>query len=389
VHEVEFADCRSRSDDVGTGRPYEGCSGFQGTVGAGVPAGFGGVRPPAVARRARSDAVLDFAHRVRLFDSYRHLVRHRVTVLAYHRIAGVDDEDFSTFVPNVSATPDAFAEQMDYLRKNYNPISIDDLLAWLKGEGVLPPYAALVTFDDGYRDNLENALPILEKRQIPAVLFVATDCIGSDRPFYWDLAAYMFAHSSSGAADIPLLGRQVLGGRENRRSLAAQWIAKAKALPPSERQVAIDALRAVLAPPDNHKAFRNLHLTWQEVREMARKGMAIGAHTCGHPILAQVPTDVARDEILRSKRLIEDTLGTLVRTFAYPNGRASDFSEVHNRMLVEAGIEAAFTLVPGPSARAELRTKPMEIRRSIVTLKDTMPRFAAKLLGLGRVWKNI
>ena len=72
---------------------------------------------------------------------------------------------------------------MDYLRANYDPITLRDLVAWLDRGHPLPPRPALVTFDDGYRDNAEVAWPIMRERGVPAVIFLATDYIGTGQPF--------------------------------------------------------------------------------------------------------------------------------------------------------------------------------------------------------------
>ena len=141
-----------------------------------------------------------------IFDAARALSPQALTVLNYHRINDPDAADFDTFVPNVSATPGDFALQMDYVKKNYNVISCQQLISFLRGEAILPPHAAMITFDDGYYDNLSNAFPILKERNLPAIIFLTTGFMGATTPFYWDYVAYCFHHTTKRSANFPLVG---------------------------------------------------------------------------------------------------------------------------------------------------------------------------------------
>src|SRR5437773_1426599 len=104
---------------------------------------------------------------------------HLLRVLMYHKVS--PQADNPPCVP-----PSLFREQMEHLRTWANPVGIDDYLAARRGERPLPPRAVLVTFDDGYRDTLEHAAPILHALRIPAVLFVPTSYIGDRRPLPHD-----------------------------------------------------------------------------------------------------------------------------------------------------------------------------------------------------------
>ena len=110
--------------------------------------------------------------------------RDRLAVLAYHRVVDHAASGFVGFVQNASASPESFAEQMRLVAAKYNPISISDVTDAVDGR-LLPDRALLVTFDDGYRDNYDVALPTLTEYSIPAVVFLATNHIGSDDPFWW------------------------------------------------------------------------------------------------------------------------------------------------------------------------------------------------------------
>jgi peptidoglycan/xylan/chitin deacetylase (PgdA/CDA1 family) len=304
--------------------------------------------------------------------------------LAYHRLADPDAPDFDTFKPNVSATPAAFAAQMDFIRPRFNVVAVSDVLAWLRGQQPLPSNPLLITFDDGYRDNLDYALPILQERNLPAVIFLATDYTGEISPFYWDLLAYCFHHTPQTEVDLPLAGRQRWGDEKSRAVVMANWLYILKKLPDDEKRLIIKQLPQTLAVSIPADAFAGLHLTWDQVRTLVAAGVDMGAHTESHPILTRISLDQARREVTGSKKRIEAEINRPVTTFAYPNGLAADFNPALQRLLQQTGFEAAFTLLPGPARPAEVRRTPLAVRRILIQHKDTLPRFAAKVIGLPR-----
>src|SRR5512146_238698 len=99
----------------------------------------------------------DIAYKTGLVRVGRGLWAKSLTVVNYHRIDNPHRKDFDSFIPNVSATPEDFNRQMDYLAKWFNVVSLKDVIEWLDSRKELPPYAALITFDDGYLDNYTAA----------------------------------------------------------------------------------------------------------------------------------------------------------------------------------------------------------------------------------------
>ena len=309
----------------------------------------------------------------------------RLTVLAYHRIADPNVPGFDTFEPNVSATPVAFAAQMDFIQRRFNVVSGSDLVAWIQGQQSLPPYPALITFDDGYRDNYDHAWPVLQQRSMPAVIFLATDHIGQPSPFYWDLAAHCFYHTGQNEADLPLVGRQQRHDEEGWAVVMRNWLSGLKELADREKWAAVRQLPQALGVSLPEDAFAGLHLTWEHVRTMVAGGVEMGAHTQSHPILTRVPLEQARIEITDSKSRIETEIGRPITTFAYPNGLRADFGPAVQSLLAQIGFKVAFTLMPGPMRLAELRREPMAVRRVFIGHRDTLSRFAAKVMGMPRL----
>ena len=323
-----------------------------------------------------------------LFDALHRLLLHHLTVLAYHRIIDRTPE-FDIFDKVISATPAGFAEQMDFISRHFNVVSIEDVLAWLRGECELPPHPLLITFDDGYRDNYTNARPVLQERSLPAVIFVATSCIGSSIPFYWDLLAYCFHHTERRHAHLPLLGEREWTDSKSKEEVMLAWIAALKRAPDSEMREVTRKAPDILDVSVDGNAFAGLYMSWDEVREMVAAGIAVQAHTVNHPILTRISLDEARTEAVGAKETLEQHTGRPVVAFAYPNGMAADFNPALEAMLAGAGFEAAFTLLPGPASPAEARRRPLSIRRVQIVSRDTLPRFAAKLVGLPRLVRSL
>lgn len=311
--------------------------------------------------------------------------RRSLTVLAYHRITDPHQPGFDTFAPNVSATPADFAAQMDYVARHFNVVSMENVVDWLQNGRSLPPHPALITFDDGYRDNLTEALPILQQRQLPATIFLATHHIGTTNPFFWDLVAYCFHHTSQSHATFPLLGEQSWADTTSRNAIMLTLLRQLKRLPDQDKWTAVRQIPAALHVPIPDSAFANLHLTWDDVRQLQASNISMGAHTHTHPILTSCTDEQAQHEIQLSKQLIEEKTGQPVLSFAYPNGQPYDYTPQHAAFVAAAGIPAAFTLRPAPSRPTELRRTPHTIRRILIDHTDTPPRFAAKVMGLTRL----
>lgn len=317
------------------------------------------------------------------------LTRHCLTVVTYHRVTEYPNPTFDGYEPNISATPAAFTEQMDYLKTRFNIISLTELLAWFHNGSALPPNPALVTFDDGYRDNYEFAFPILKKRSIPAVIFLATDYINQCKPFYWDVAAYCFQHSQQKSANLPFLGQRTWSDAGTRGVVLKDWLTNLKQIPDTKKQDAITRLPGILNVTLPNDCTANHCLSWDQVRAMLNDGIEFGSHSQSHPIMTQIPLPQAYNEIAGAKTKIEEETGRPVQSFAYPNGGSHDFSDSLHAMVQTTGISLGFTLMPAPMQLNKIHSSPIAIRRALIHKHDSLERFAAKLIGFGRIVKSI
>ena len=293
------------------------------------------------------------------------LLKNTLTVLNYHRIDNPQTSGFNTLKANVSATPFEFERQMQYLKKTFNIINCQQLVDYITKDIPLPPRSAMVTFDDGYFDNYSQAYPILRELNIPAVIFLATDYIGTNQPFYWDYIAYCFSHTKLNHAHLSVVGERTWSNENEKNIVLHEWIETLKKIQEKEKQIAINSIATALSVSVPEDAFKGLHLNWQQVREMHKNGIEFGAHTASHPILTRIPLHQAQDEIISSKLKIEKEINAPVISFAYPNGGVADFSPNIMQMISQAGISIAFSLLPGPTFYKTVKKEPFSIRREI------------------------
>lgn len=333
----------------------------------------------------RSESALLLFQKLGVLDLARKITPNLLTVLNYHRINNAFREDFDTFRPNVSATSSDFATQMDHVSRKYNVISAAELAAFIKGRHQLPAHAAIITFDDGYYDNYASAYPILKARNLPAIIFLATDFIGSCKPFFWDLIAYCFFHTKKEQAQLPLLGVQSWADRTAGEVVMQRLIEVLKKISDTEKQKVIDQLPQILGVDLSDDSFKNIMMSWSDVKELSANGIELGAHTASHPILTRISLDNTSGELSKSKKRIEEEIGKPILSFAYPNGQSSDFNNEVVDRVQKAGFEIAFTLLPGPTRRITVIKNPLTIRRIFLSYTDSFPRFAAKMTGMDRI----
>lgn len=265
--------------------------------------------------------------------------RGSLSVLFFHRVYP-DVDDMAPGDPTVAS----FDARMGWLQSQFNILPLAEGVRRLR-EGSLPPAAAAVSFDDGYRDNLINAAPILQRRGIPATFFIATGFLDGGIMFN-DVVIECARRSSLPQVELPRLGlpSMPLGSWAERRHAARSVLRALKYLPMSQRTEHVAALPEAFSV----ELPNNLMLSTAELKALAAlPGVDLGAHTHSHPILCSLSDDQARAEIEQGREVLRELTGRPVPLFAYPNGRwRQDFDERHRQMVQACGFEAAFSTEP-------------------------------------------
>jgi len=301
---------------------------------------------------------------------------HTAVILRYHSVCQDGVTSLAYIDPGLSIPVSAFEQQMRFLRERYTPVSLEAIVGAVADRRPLPPRAVAVTFDDGYRDNLEYAFGALKKHDIPGVFYITAGCVEHREPLWTSRLRYYFmatrqtSLSVDGAAAAPL----DLRTPQSRHTSFARTIAAIKSAGKDKggdmfREVETRLRVTDLGP------LEDTMLTWAEVRALSEGGMTIGAHTLTHPNLPGMPPDEAAAEIGGSKTLIEQHVAAPVLHFAYPNGRGvSHFNEPVREMVRKAGFLSSVTSINGPVL---MRDDPFTLKRLGIYRKHAdLSRFA-------------
>ena len=243
-----------------------------------------------------------------------------------------------------------FRAQMKTLVRFFNPIALDEALRRLD-DATLPPRSVAITFDDGYRDNLNVAAPVLQDLGVPATVFVSTGF--STGATMWNDQVIDGLGAFDGASldlrDVDLDIYPVRSTTE-RVAAAASILKSIKHQHPKSRLSIVDKISQVTGYEEPREGPM---MSADEIKALSRRGITIGAHTINHPILKLLDDDEARIEIEGCKQQLETMLDKEVRLFAYPNGNPqSDYTDRDVRLVREAGYGAAVSTHVGVASQA-------------------------------------
>jgi peptidoglycan/xylan/chitin deacetylase (PgdA/CDA1 family) len=262
-----------------------------------------------------------------------------LSIFIYHRVLPHKDPLFPSEVDQWD-----FDRDLHRIKSMFNVISLLDAVRHTAA-GSLPPRAACITFDDGYADNAEVALPILQRHKLPATFFVATGFLNGGR-MWNDTVIELVRRHPAGIIDASSigLGSHEVGSKAQRQQAIQALIGQLKYMPLEHRLDQVSRLVDIggIALPDN------LMMSSAQVNELHNGGMDIGGHTVNHPILAKLPPTKASAEIADGKQALEDIIGEPVRLFAYPNGKpGTDYLAEHVAMIRDLGFEGAVSTAWG------------------------------------------
>jgi peptidoglycan/xylan/chitin deacetylase (PgdA/CDA1 family) len=265
----------------------------------------------------------------------RHLLAHvtgKVVILMYHRVLPRTDID-STFVqPGMYVTPETFERHLQFLTAHFELLTFRELLAkWDFGDWNDRARYCAITFDDGWVDNYRYAWPLLRKYRASATIFLPTGLIGSESRLWFDHLAEVLTHRNQGTRD--------------------EWnalIERAKFLPDAERAALIHRFAS---ETDGASCGGRHFMTWDEVEEMSRHGIAFGSHSKTHANLTRLDEAALAAELGESLDALRARPINHVPVLAYPNGncnhnvaRAAQAAGYRAAVTVRRGLEQSFPL---------------------------------------------
>jgi peptidoglycan/xylan/chitin deacetylase (PgdA/CDA1 family) len=287
-----------------------------------------------------------------------------LTVLCYHSVrplASTPELDPGL----VDATPSSLDEQLELVQRYFQPITLDELRAAVAGRCRLRPNAALVTFDDGYRDNHDLVLPILIRRGMQAVFFVSTGHLTDRRLFWWDRLSIILHRSTRESLHVeyPWPCEVWLAGNLKRALRELSRVVKEERGLDVERYLDHVAIAAGVNwdPAEERRLADPLLLTWDQARAMRAAGMEVQSHARSHRVLQTLALAEARADLLAARDDLLRELGQPPVAVAYPGGRRiHDYPELRG-VLREAGYELGFSL--GGASWMRMRLDPFDLQR--------------------------
>jgi len=265
----------------------------------------------------------------------RYIHRNKIVIWAIHGV--MDDRDSPPWKPlRTQLSRKKLDEYLRFLSKHYDFVSLAEAVEMLQGRKPMQPYSMVFTFDDGYRNNLTHALPILRRYGAPATFFISSGYAGNPRPFWFDRLDYALQHaqvdgkearigdvtvrldgSSKKALRISFQQLRRQAKKQHMSDLFFLWDVDQLA---GQLEVESDRALADLKNDDDWSAV----LTWEDIEKNCDGDLTIGSHTVDHIRLDRVDKSVALDQLQRSKRDIELHTGKPCEAICYPNGNVAE-----------------------------------------------------------------
>jgi peptidoglycan/xylan/chitin deacetylase (PgdA/CDA1 family) len=264
------------------------------------------------------------------------------------------------FYPEISVR--SFERQIAHITKNYKVIPLKEIVKRIKNKESIRRCIA-VTFDDGFKDNYENAYKILKRYDTPATIFLATKFIDSGSPPWFIKERYIFMKTKKTQFKLAVDDRKFnLSMKTKREKFIAseEMMTYLKNCSENKRQGLLKLLCEVLEVDKFHE-LNGLMLNWDQVIEMSQNGVTFGAHTVSHPVLSKISLYSAEREILESKETIISKTEKPVTKFAYPFGKREEYNTELFPVLKRLGFDCAVTTEAGPNC---YNNNIFELRRS-------------------------
>jgi peptidoglycan/xylan/chitin deacetylase (PgdA/CDA1 family) len=269
----------------------------------------------------------------------------RLLILLWHN---VEPTWYQPFRPGAGIR--GLTHQLKLLRRLTTVVPLASALDTLDNGYALPPRAVALTFDDGYRDNLDLAVPLLRELELPATFFLISGIVSREVDPWWETLAWAFTRSQrptvtwAGTA-LPTRGR----GRYPSILWAAEHV---KTLDRSGLQIALSELLGLLEPvgkPNLHELF----LDREGARRLVAQGFDVGSHTVFHTVLSRErPGEQVRD-LAASRAWLEAELGVPVELVAYPSGTRADYDATTMGAAREAGYRFGLAAHAGVHSRGQ------------------------------------
>lgn len=264
-----------------------------------------------------------------------------LSVLTYHSVADAAHPGLDPEV--VDATPDQFAQQLEFICRYFSVVSIDDLLEAISGGRALPANPMLITFDDGYLNNHDTVLPLLRRYGAVATFFIATNFVEGRRLYWWDRINYVVNNAQASRVEVQGQAFEL----SDHRAAIKGLVKLVKSTPRLDIDGFLDELTSQCETPWSRELERQLAdqviMTWDQIRTLRDAGMDIQSHTRSHRILQSLDDSELDDELRGSREVLEHQLDRPVTAIAYPVGYGVSHLPKLRQAVARAGYRLGFT----------------------------------------------
>ena len=332
---------------------------------------------------------LYYAGILRLLQAIR--LRRRAVVLMYHRVLTAEQQRQVGSNPGIVISRDTFVRQMACVKRGFKVLSLEQFAQQIRERKPFADSSCLITFDDGWHDNFENAWPVLKEASLPAVIFLPVNYIGSTRSFWRETLTRLLVHILHDVRRQPQRRAAYDDILANAGLVSVLDISDAdprsainEALEPLKRRgiedvnAVIGALAAAAGVSVATLTKADRLMDWSQVEAMSQDGIAFGGHGAEHRLLGQIREDEIDGEVTAMTAEMNARLATPAPAISYPNG---SWTPAVIERVKRAGFQLGFTTQPGT---VSVDDEPLTIRR--VNISEDMTRtramFLARILGV-------
>ena len=318
-------------------------------------------------------------------------LRRRAVVLMYHRVLTAEQRRRAGSHPALVVDADTFARQMAFLKEHFVVMSVAQFAEHLEQRRPFPPSTCIITFDDGWHDNYQNAVPVLARLGLPSLIFLPINYIGGRRVFWQEALVQLLHRAISQVREQPdsraaieavlkpvgLAGVLEMNATDPKAALFSIVTEQKRLSREAIEQLVGDLARAIGVEPEE-LAHADGFIDWSQVEEMSRQGVTFGGHGLEHLLLTQVSDAQVDREVTGSKAALDQRLREPTPTFSYPNGYCTP--KVAEKVK-SVGYRLAFIATGGP---VTCNDDPWTVGRVNIheSVTDTEPLFLARLVGL-------
>ncbi len=316
-----------------------------------------------------------FLEKTRLLDLLELVPASTLIIVNYHRV--YHDQLVTEFDSGVFClSKEEFDQQMAFLSKHTNLMTEEDVVRLAQSGKPPSKRSALVTFDDGYRDNYLFAVPVLRKYSVPAIFFIPIESIEKSRLGWWDIIAYFIKRTEKEI--LPFKGNKLFLRTETEKENAI-WILQdhMKSVRSEESQDLLTELSFLCGVDFPSKEIQQEELmNWDQIMEIGNSELlSIGSHTISHRVLSTISDEDELQELTDSKLFLQQKLGCEIKSVAYPVGSYRTFSDRTKGNVCRAGYSIGFSFNTGVNYGSIL--DPFNIKRigpvaDLATFKSTL-----------------